>query len=226
MGPARQSTVLHRTAWLGAAMAASVASIVLLGLTSLTSLGQESPRSIAPCLQPFVDHHEMAGAVMLVASKDKVLDLEAVGYADIAGKEPMRPNALFWIASMSKPMTAAALMILMDEGKVNVDDPVAKYLPEFKDQWLAVEQDKDHILLRKPKHPITVKNVLSHTSGLPFKSPLEEPTLDGLPLRDRVRGYAMLPLQFEPDSQYRYSNAGFNTAGRIIEVVSGMSYER
>jgi CubicO group peptidase (beta-lactamase class C family) len=116
-------------------------------------------------------------------------------------------------------------MMLVDEGKVKLDDPVEKYLPEFKNLWLAVEQDKEHILLKKPKRPITVRDILSHTSGMPFKSAMEEPTLDALPLRDAVRSYAMTPLQFEPGSKYQYSNAGINTAGRIIEVVSGMPYE-
>jgi CubicO group peptidase (beta-lactamase class C family) len=138
----------------------------------------------------------------------------------------MRTDALFWIASQSKAMTAAALMLLVDEGRVNLDDPVEKYLPEFKGQMLAVEQDAEHILLRKPVHPITVREILSHTSGLPFSSPMEQPTLDGLPLRDAVRSYAMVPLQFPPSTKYQYSNAGINTAGRIIEVVSGMPYEQ
>ena len=91
-------------------------------------------------------------------------------------------------------------------------------------QWLAVEHDRDHMLLRRPKHPITVRRILSHTSGMPFKSAMEEPTLDLLPLRVRARSYAMTPLQFEPGSKYQYSNAGINTAGRIIEVVSGIPY--
>jgi len=103
---------------------------------------------------------------------------------------------------------------------------VEKYLPEFKGQWVKAEADSEHQLLKKPVHPITVRNVLSHTSGLPFSSPIEYPTLDVLPLAARVRSYAMLPLEFEPDSKYSYSNAGINTAGRIIEVVSGMPYER
>ena len=186
----------------------------------------ESPQTIAAALQPYVDNHTLAGAVTLVASSNRVLSLEAVGYMDIAGKRPMRTDALFWIASQSKPMTATALMMLVDEGKVKVDDPVEKYLPEFKGQWLKAEQDTEHMLLKRPAHPITVKNVLSHTSGLPFSSPLEQPTLDLLPLAARVRSYAMLALEFEPDSKYQYSNAGINTAGRIIEVVSGMPYEQ
>ena len=108
-------------------------------------------------------------------------------------------------------------MLLVDEGRVNLDDPVEKYLPEFKDQMLTVEQGTEHVLLRKPAHPITVREILSHTSGLPFSSPLEQPTLDGLPLRDAVRSYAMVPLQFAPGTKYQYSNAGINTASRMRE---------
>jgi CubicO group peptidase (beta-lactamase class C family) len=186
----------------------------------------DAAKAVAAGLQPFVDSSTLAGAVVLVASKDKVLCLETVGYADIAAKKPMQPDSLFWIASQSKPITAAALMILVDEGKVNVDDPVEKYLPEFKGQMFVAEKDAEHVLLKKPRHPITVKNVLSHTSGLPFKSAIEQPTLDLYPLALRVQSYAMAPLEFEPDTKYQYSNAGINTAGRIIEVVGGMPYEQ
>jgi CubicO group peptidase (beta-lactamase class C family) len=172
-----------------------------------------------------VDRGALAGAVTLVADKDRVLSLDAVGYADVVARRPMRPDALFWIASQSKPITAAALMMLVDEGKVRLDDPVDKYLPEFRDLWLAAEQDGEHVLLKRPGRRVTVRHVLSHTSGMPFRSALEEPTLDLLPLRVAVRSYAMTPLQSEPGSKYQYSNAGINTAGRIIEVVSGAPYE-
>jgi CubicO group peptidase (beta-lactamase class C family) len=198
---------------------------IAIAVAARTPAG-ESPQPITAALQPFVANHTLAGAVTLVASARGVLSLEAVGYMDIAANKPMRTDALFWIASQSKPMTATALMMLVDEGKVSVDDPVEKYLPEFKGQWVKAEGDTEHVLLKRPAHPITVKNVLSHTSGLPFSSPLEQPTLDLLPLAARVRSYAMLPLEFEPDSKYAYSNAGINTAGRIIEVASGMPYEQ
>jgi len=138
----------------------------------------------------------------------------------VAAKKPLKTDAVFWIASQSKPITATALMMLVDDGKVKLDDPVEKYLPEFKGQELEVDK-----MRKKPIHPITVRNVLSHTSGLPFSSAMERPTLDLFPLRERVESYAKAPLQFEPDAKYQYSNAGINTAGRIIEVVSGMSYE-
>ena len=196
-------------------------------LTAVASAQESAPaRSpITAALQPFVDSHALAGAVTLVTSKDATLDLQAVGFADVSARKPMRTNALFWIASQTKAMTAAALMMLADEGRLKLDDPVEKYLPEFHGQWLAAEQDDAHLLLRKPQHPITVRNILSHTSGLPFASSIEHPTLDGLPLREAVLSYALSPLQFEPGSKYQYSNEGINTAGRLIEVLSGMAYE-
>ena len=91
-------------------------------------------------LQPFIDNHSIAGAVVLVANKDKVLDLEAVGYSNVPDKKPMQTSDLFYIASQTKCFTAVALMMMMDEGKVNIDDPVEKYLPEFKGQ--KVEQEE------------------------------------------------------------------------------------
>jgi CubicO group peptidase (beta-lactamase class C family) len=195
------------------------------GLALTIPVFGEAPASPAAALQPFVDKHELAGAVALVADKDKLLSVQAVGFADIAGKKAMKPDALFWIASQSKAMTATAVMMLVDEGKIALDDPVEKHLPEFRGQMVVAEKDNEHMLLRKPRHPITIREVLSHTSGLPFKSAIEEPTLDGLPLAAAVRSYAMTPLQTEPGTHYQYSNAGINTAARILEVVSGMKYE-
>ena len=180
---------------------------------------------IAASLQPFVESHTLAGAVTVVASKEKVLSIDSVGFADIAANQPMQADKLFWIASMSKPITGAGLMILVDEGKVNIEDPIEKYLPEFKDQWQVIEQDGEHTLLRRPTKKVTIEHLLSHTSGMPFKSLMEQPTLDQLRLRDAVRSYALVPLQWEPGSKYQYSNAGINTAARVIEVVTGMSYE-
>jgi CubicO group peptidase (beta-lactamase class C family) len=229
---ARPATASQKGILMKAALRSRVPLAVLLvaaaAVSPLRAADDSSPapsKGVAAVLQPFVDSHSLAGAVTLVADRDRVLSLDTVGFADVAAGKPMRPDALFWIASQSKPITATALMMLVDDGKVHVNDPVEKYLPEFKGQSLAVEQDKEHVLRRKPAHPITVREILSHTSGLPFKSQMEQPTLDLLPLRVAVQSYAMTPLQFEPGSKYQYANAGINTAGRIIEVVSGMPYE-
>lgn len=182
-------------------------------------------QSLASTVQPFVDRHELAGAVLLVADKEKVLTLEAVGWANIEQQQSMQTDAMFWIASQSKPITGAAFMLLVDEGKVQLDDPVEKYLPEFRGQMVIAEKDAQHVLLKPPTHPITIREVLCHTSGLPFKSAVEFPTLDLYPLSARVRSYAMTPLDFEPGTKYQYSNAGINTAARIIEVVAGLPFE-
>ncbi len=107
---------------------------------------------------------------------------------------------------------------------MSLDDPVEKYLPEFRGQMLTVEKGRDRLVLKKPQHPITVREILSHTSGLVERSPLEQ-QLDTLALRIGTITYGLSPLQFAPGTRYEYCNPGINTAGRIIEVVSGVPYE-
>lgn len=201
-----------------------IALVAVLAFASF-AVAQEKSHGPSAALAPFVDNGSLAGAVTLVADKDKVLSVETIGYSDVKEKTPMKPDAVFWIASMSKPITSVGLMMLVDEGKVKLDDPVEKYLPELKSVWVAVYKDNDSTLLKHPKQPMLVRHLLDHTSGMPFRSDLEVPTLDRVSLRDAVLSYAMTPLQSEPGTKYSYSNAGINTAGRIIEVVSKMPYE-
>ncbi len=201
--------------------------LVITACFGTPAWGQKTTSSpVVEALQPFVERQTLAGAVTLIADREKVLGVDTVGYADKAANKPMQRDSVFWIASMSKPITGAALMILVDEGRVKLDDPVEKYLPEFRDVWLTAEVDSEHLLLKRPATKMTVEHVLSHTSGLPFKSVLEQPTLDATSIRDNARSYAMTPLLSEPGAKYLYSNAGINTAGRIIEVVSGKSFEQ
>ena len=190
----------------------------VLFLSLLLSLGGFAADSV---LAPFVQREELAGAVALVASKDKVLNVTTVGFADIEAKKPMQADSVFWIASQSKGITATAVMMLVDEGKLSLNDPVEKYLPEFTDQQVAAGKDKTVARARS----ITIRDLLSHVSGLPFKSAEEQPTLDGLPLAAAVKTYAKAPLATQPGAHYQYSNAGINTAARVLEVVSGMAYE-
>ena len=199
----------------------------VLAASPLTSIRAEEmpPTGLASTLQPFVERHTLAGAVTLVADKDQILDLSAVGFSDIANKRAMQPNDIVWIASMTKGITAAAVMVLVDEGQVSLDDPIEKYCPEFCELMVMAEPVNDKGELKSPASKVTVRQVLCHTSGMPFKSPQEHPTLDGLTLEECTASYAKTPLTQEPGTKYVYSNAGINTAGRIIEVVSGMSYE-
>ena len=198
---------------------------LLLVLALCAPLRAATAPSLRDFFQPYLNQRAVAGAVTLVANKQGVLATEAFGFADLAQQRPMAPDTVFWIASQSKPMTATAFMMLVDEGKVSVDDPVEKYLPEFKGQRVSVDLGQGRTELRPPSRPVAVRDILSHTSGFRFKSPLEQPTLDTLPLAAAVRSHAELPLQWEPGSKYLYSNAGINTAARIIEVVSGQAYE-
>lgn len=187
-------------------------------LALLLSVGGFAAETV---LAPFVQREELAGAVALVANKEKILSVTAVGFADIEAKKPMAPDAVFWIASQSKGITAAAVMMLVDEGKLSLDDPVEKYLPKFKDQKVSAGKGAPVDRARS----ITIRDLLSHVSGLPFKSPEEQPTLDALPLAAAVKTYAKAPLVTQPGARYQYSNAGINTAARVLEVVSGQAYE-
>lgn len=178
---------------------------------------------LAPALKPFVEDGTISGAVLMVTSPDKVLALETLGVADLATKKPMQPDALFWIASMTKPMTAMALMMCVEEGKLSIDDPVEKHLPEFKGQMLVVEKSPERVVLQKPQRPVTIKDLLTHTSGLIGKLPGVDP-MDTLTLKGAVVGYAVSPLQFEPGSKWQYCNPGINTLGRLVEVASGKPF--
>lgn len=198
---------------------------LLFALLALAPAARGAEPKLTDSLQPFVEKNELAGAVVLVAGPDKVLAVETVGFANREAKTAMAADNVFWIASMTKPMTAAALMMLVDEGKVGLDDPIEKYLPEFKGQWMISEVGKEQITLKKPKRSPTLRDCLRHTSGMPFGTILESPTIDKLLLKDAVKSYAMIPLQYEPGEKYVYSNAGINTAGRVVEVVSKMSFE-
>jgi hexosaminidase len=205
-----------------------VSFVVLGSLGKLVDAVKEGD-PIALYLQPLVDNHTIAGAVTLVADKNGTVYRKAAGYRDLGAKAAMPENALFWIASVSKPLTAIALMMLVDEGKVSLNDPVEKYLPEFKGQMVketVTSGGQTTTKLVPANHPILVREILSHTSGLPFSSAAQPGALDLLPLKEQVRSFAAEPLLFQPDTDYRYSNEGLDTAARIIEVVSGEPYER
>ncbi len=201
---------------------ALILAILLFGCNAASIASPYQPGMLARSIQPAIDKHQIAGAVMLVANKQKVLAIESVGYADLETKRPMKADTMFVIASMTKAMTGTAIMMLVDEGKLKLDDPVEKYLLEFKGQMVLVEGDDEHKLLRKPKAPITILQALNHTSGLLTNYPYT-PLVDTPSQYQRVLAAAMTPLQFEPGSQFSYGNCGYETAGRIIEVVTGMS---
>ena len=172
-------------------------------------------------MQEFVNQQVVAGAVTLVAQGGNVLALDAVGHSDLAAKRTMRTDDLFWIASMTKPITGAAVLMLQDEGRLTVDDAVEKFLPEFKGQMMLATRSPDATVLKRPARRITLRDLLTHTAGLNQDAP---ETGRDLTLAERTLAYALQPLAFEPGSRWQYSNPGINTLGRIVEVVSGRSF--
>jgi CubicO group peptidase (beta-lactamase class C family) len=194
-----------------------VATMLLAGF--LCSAGQCAPaaeRSLAlvsAAVQPFVDRHEFAGVVTLVARGDEIIHLDAIGERDREAHDPLQVDDIFWIASMTKPMTATALMILQDEGKLSVDDPVSKYLPEFASVTLKEGG--------APKQPVLIRHLLTHTAGL---GQLDRRKPETRTLAEQSRLLAAIPLKWEPGSKWEYG-AALQVVGRIIEVVSGEPYE-
>jgi len=164
-------------------------------------------------MRQFVRDKKIAGAVTLVARKGRLVHLEAVGDADIEAHRPMRADTVHWLASSAKPTTAVALMVLVDEGKVSLDAPVSKYLPQFKQARLRTGP---------PANEITVRQLLCHTSGL--AAPPRNPNDGAIALGPYALSLLDRPLQFEPGSAYEYGY-GPTVAGRIVEVVSGKSFE-
>src|SRR5688572_13679061 len=168
---------------------------------------------IGSAMEEMVANNEIAGAVTMVVAKDKTLHLENTGLADVAAKRPMTADTLFWIASMTKPVTGVAVLMLQDEGKLNVADPVAKYLPEFAN-------------LRTPSGKpasLTITQILTHTSG--FGEADRTAAKEAKTLADLVPLWLAAPMQYEPGTKWSYTQSGINALSRIVEVVSGMTFD-
>jgi CubicO group peptidase (beta-lactamase class C family) len=179
-------------------------------------------------MRTFVEQGQISGAVTLVGDRDGVVSVEAVGLRDLERGLPMHPDTLFLIASMTKPITAIAVMMLADEGKLAIDDPVETHLPEFRGQMMVASKDESTITLRKPSRPITLRDLLTHTSGMPgppFPGLADLYTKRDHTLAEAVMAFSQYPLNFEPGSRWAYSSSGIDTLGRVVEVVSGRSYE-
>lgn len=188
-----------------------------VGLGAIAVGPVDAASAVAARLQPFIDRHQIAGAVTLIGTRQDVLSTECVGFADIGAQRPMTPDSVFWVASMSKSVTGTAVMMLVSEGKLSLDDPVEKYLPEFSDVKVATTRTA-------PRRAVTLRGLLTHTSGVTPHTAVED-HLDRLNLHENVQSYARTPLTMEPGTRYEYSNGGINTAGRIVEIVSGLSFE-
>jgi CubicO group peptidase (beta-lactamase class C family) len=187
---------------------------VSLAVGTVFSALAETPKlpGVGPAMQEMINKNEIAGAITVVVTKDRTVHFETTGVADIASKRPLSPDTLFWIASMTKPVTGVAILMLQDEGKLNVADPVAKYLPEFAN--LKTPSGKPAKL--------TITQILTHTSGL-GEAGTNAP--QAKTLTDLVPFWLAAPMQYEPGAKWQYCQSGINAGARIVEVVSGMSFD-
>lgn len=204
-------------------------------ITRPEKVGMSSERldRISPKMQQFIDENRISGMVTLIARKGKIVHLEANGMMDIENGIPMRTDALFRIASMSKAVTSAAAMILFEEGAFMLDDPVSQYIPEFAGQQVIALNPDGTTRLVPVTQEITVRHLMTHTSGIPYGHPLlrdrysEARIYSGTgptegTIGEMVRRLATQPILFNPGERWEYG-LNIDVLGRLVELWSGQS---
>jgi CubicO group peptidase (beta-lactamase class C family) len=187
--------------------------VIFLPLSSALAQTAASLDSIPARMHDVIVSNQVPGAVTVVATRDSVLRMNAQGWADPEHKAFMRVDSIFWIASMSKPITAIAVLMLVEAGKLSLDDPLAKYVPE-----LAGLKTPDG---KTPR--ITLRHLLTHTSGMGEAT--DEEAKGARTLSDLIPAFAAKPLAFVPGSKWQYCQSGILTLGRIVEIVSGVPFD-
>jgi CubicO group peptidase (beta-lactamase class C family) len=201
-------------------------------------LSAERLARIHQTVQRHIDAHDISGAVTLVARKGRVAHLEAHGVMDLDSKKAMPKDGMFWIASMSKPVTGVAILMLMEEGKIRLTDPVSKFIPEFKGMKVAVVEERPSGRAGPPSfytipaaREITIQDLLTHVSGLASGGPASSAEVSkvarkpGETLANYIPRLEATPLDFQPGTQWRYSpGAAFDTLGRIVEILSDQTF--
>ncbi len=211
-------------------------------------LSSERLQRINQTVQRYIDDNQVSGAVTLVARKGRIAHFAAQGLMDIESKKPMAKDAIFRLASSSKPITALAIMMLVEEGKVRLTDPVSRFIPEFKDSKVAVAKPSapapgppgqpppaPEYYLVPANHDITIRELLTHTSGLATRGGItareaakvgqsRKPTDR---LSDAIPRLGALPLDFQPGTKWQYSaGAAFGVLGRVVEVASNLPFDQ
>lgn len=215
-------------------VAAPPASGLAVAAPERVDVSAERLARIAPAMQRYIDAGLVAGTVTLVARHGRVVHFESQGSLDAENRVPMRKDAIFRIASMTKPITSVALMMLWEEGLFQLSDPVAKFLPEFANQKVSTTGDASGATgqLVAVKAPSTIRQMLTHTAGLAnnyvgngkfYQHEMEarsDDTLDVL-----IKRLAALPLNYQPGEAWQYS-AATDVVGRLVEVISGMPLDQ
>ena len=207
---------------------------VLLPLSSVSArekVKDSGTNYVREALQKVVDEGILPGAISVLYS-DGVQETCCLGYADVEAKRPIRTDNVFMQCSQTKGFCGVTMAKLVEEGKVSLDDPVSKYLPEFATLWIKETQTDSTIVLKKAHNVLTIRMVLNHTGGFPFECSAKRRDVrgggwsGGGPLRQIASVAAESPILFEPGTQVKYSNTGIDIAAAVIEVVTGMKWEQ
>ena len=210
--------------------------ILLIASFCLTASAKTGPKDskthyAQEALQPYVNSGQLAGAIS-VFYHDGMQETCCIGYADVAAKRPIRMDNVFMQCSQTKGFCGVTIAKLVEEGRLSLDDPVSKYLPEFGELWV-LDGEKDGIkTLHKAKNVLTVRMVLNHTGGFPFEISAKRSDVrgggwsGGAPLRQTASIAAASPLMFEPGTRELYSNTGIDIGAAVVEVITGMKWEQ
>ena len=181
-------------------------------------------------LQEYVESGQLPGAIS-VLYKDGVQETCCIGYSDVESKRQITMNSAFMQCSQTKGFCGVTIAKLVEEGKLSLEDPVSKYLPEFETLWVRVEKTDSTMVLHHAKNVLTVRMVMNHTGGFPFEASVKRRDVRGSGWSGgaRVRQVAAVaaesPLRFEPGTNVRYSNTGIDIGAAIVEVITGMRWE-
>lgn len=209
---------------------ASVA-IITTGCQSVPDAPKKAETTFAKdALMPFVQSGQLPGAIN-VFYKNGIQETTCVGYADVAAKRPITMNDVYMQCSQTKGFCGVTIAMLIEEGKISLDDPVSKYLPEFRELWVLKSNQDGVKTLVKAKNTLTIRMVMNHTGGFPFEICAKQGNIKGggwsggAPIRQTAAIAAASPLLFEPGTKMKYSNTGIDIGAAIVEVVTGQRWE-
>src|SRR5687768_11498222 len=198
--------------------------LLLVAVTSAApSLPSQGAAALSTFLKSATDRGDVPGVVVAVVNRDGSLYNEAFGLASTLRRTPMAKDTIFNMASMTKPVTSVAIMMLVDEGKLKLDDEVAKYLPRYKDPLVISrfnEADASYET-RPAKRPITIRHLLTHTSGIGYG--FSSPTLTKI-MQKTMQPELDLPLLFDPGESWAYG-ASTRVLGHVVEAISGQKID-
>lgn len=210
-----------------------LAPLVLL-LCVGCSLNQESTEKtsfVSDAMRPYVESGQLPGAVSVLYDNG-VEEVACIGYADLENKRPITMDDVFMMCSQTKGFCGVTIAKLVEEGRISLDDPVAKYLPEFWNLWVLESSDENTKVLRKAQNQLTVRMVMNHTGGFPFECSAKRNDVrgggwsGGAPIRQVASIAADSPLLFEPGTDIKYSNTGIDIGAAVVEAVTGMKWEQ